>query len=94
METLKPYREKIDALDDRILDLLASRTEIVREVGVVKARDNITLVQTARVEEVIERCASIGAAKGLNPDMIRRIYTLIIDESHRMEGEIIEAKSA
>ena len=91
MEILKPYREKIDALDDQIIDLLARRTAIVREVGAVKAREGISLVQGARVDEVIGRCASIGERSYLNPDVIRSIYTLIIDEAHRIEGEIIEA---
>lgn len=91
METLKPYREKIDALDDQILDLLARRTEIVREVGAVKARDGITLVQGARVEEVISRCADIGERSGVSADLVRALYTLIIDEAHRIEGKIIES---
>lgn len=91
METLKPYREKIDALDDQILDLLARRTAVVRDVGALKAREGITLVQGARVEEVIARCTAIGQDHGINPELIRSIYTLIIDEAHRIEGEIIKA---
>lgn len=91
MEALKPYREKIDTLDEQILDLLARRTDIVREVGATKAREGLSLVQTARIEEVIERCAAIGSRSGVNPDLVRAIYTLIIDEAHRIEGEIIES---
>lgn len=92
MEALKPFRARIDALDDKIVDLLAERMDIVREVGVVKARENIQTVQHDRVVEVRERCAERGAKLGLNPGMVRKIYTAIIDEAHEIE-QTISAKS-
>lgn len=92
MEILKPYRVRIDALDDQIIDLLAQRMDIVREVGVVKARENIATVQEGRVIEVRERCAERGAKLGLNPGMVRKIYTTIIDEAHELE-QMISARS-
>lgn len=92
MEILAPYRARIDALDDQIIDLLAQRMDIVREVGEVKARGNIATVQSDRVVEVRERCAERGAKLGLNPGMVRKIYTTIIDEAHEME-QMIAAKS-
>ncbi|PZO88535.1 MAG: chorismate mutase [Micavibrio aeruginosavorus] len=88
MERLKPYRAKIDALDDQIVDLLIARMDIVREVGEVKAREQIATVQEDRVVEVRERCAERGAKKGLNPGMVRKIYTIIIDEAHEIEQAI------
>jgi chorismate mutase-like protein len=89
MEALKEQRARIDALDDKIVDLLAERMDIVREVGIIKARNNITLIQSDRVNEVRERCAERGAKKGLNPELVRRIYGEIIDEAHQMEQLII-----
>lgn len=89
MEALKPLRAQIDALDDQIVDLLAERMDLVRQVGAVKARENIALIQSDRVIEVRERCAQRGALKGVNPGLVRNIYTLIIDEAHQMEQAII-----
>lgn len=89
MEALKEQRARIDALDDKIVDLLAERMDVVREVGIIKARNNITLIQSDRVNEVRERCAERGAKKGLNPELVRRIYNEIIDEAHQMEQLII-----
>lgn len=85
MDALKDYRARIDALDDQIIDLLADRMDIVREVGMVKAKNNIATVQHDRVVEVRERNAERGAKKGLNPGMVRKIYTAIIDEAHEIE---------
>lgn len=92
MEILAPYRARIDTLDDQIIDLLAQRMDIVREVGAVKARENIETVQSDRVVEVRERCAERGAKLGLNPGMVRKIYTTIIDEAHELE-QMISARS-
>jgi 4-amino-4-deoxychorismate mutase len=92
MEVLRPFRTRIDALDDRIVDLLAERMDIVREVGMVKARENIATIQELRVNEVRERCAARGMQKGLNPGMVRKIYTVIIDEAHEIE-QALSSKS-
>lgn len=88
MEVLKPYRARIDALDDQIIDLLAQRMNVVREVGHIKARDGIAPVQAERMVEVRERCALRGAEKGLNPGMVRKIYNIIFDEAHEIEQTI------
>lgn len=92
MEALKPFRVRIDALDDQIVDLLAQRMDIVREVGEVKARENIATVQHDRVIEVRERCVQRGLKSGLNPGLVRKIYDAIIDEAHEVE-QAIAAKS-
>lgn len=88
MEQLKPLRDQIDALDDQIIDLLAKRIDIVREIGIIKSRDNLSVIQEDRVVEVRERCAQRGALKGLNPGMVRKIYNIIFDEAHELEQGI------
>lgn len=87
-ELLKPYREKIDAIDDRIIDLLVERFDIVRAVGDLKREKSLNVVQSARVVEVIERNAKNAAARDFDPDVIRQIYTILIDYAHRLEHKI------
>ncbi len=90
MEILKPYRAAIDALDDQIVDLLARRVEIIRAVGDLKAVHNIPVVLEDRVEAVRERCAQRGAEKGLDPDMVRQLYTTLITHCCDIERDIIQ----
>ncbi|MBI2233941.1 MAG: chorismate mutase [Micavibrio aeruginosavorus] len=94
MEILKPYRVRIDALDDRIVDLLIERIGIIREVGHLKARENIPAVLPDRVVEVRERAATRAAIKGLDPDLVRQLYTILIDYSCNLEEEIKKEKAA
>ena len=84
---LAPFRKKIDALDDRIVKLLGRRFEIVRKVAVCKAQNGLAVVQGDRVREVKERNAETARKYGVSPELVRAIYTLIIDEAHDMESK-------
>ena len=88
MEILKPYRKRLDDLDDRIIDLLVERTGIIEEVGHLKAREGLPAVLPDRVEEVRERCVDRAREKGLSPELVRELYTRIIDFSCNFEEEI------
>lgn len=94
MEIMKPFRQRIDALDDQIIDLLVTRTGIIREVGQFKFDNNIPAVLPDRVIEVRERAAERAAAKGLDPELVRQLYTIIIGYSCDLEEEIKEGLAA
>lgn len=88
MEILKPYRKHIDDIDDRIVDLLVERTGIIREVGHLKYREDISSVLPDRVEEVRERAVLRAVKKGLDENLVRQLYTILIDYSCHLEDEI------
>ena len=91
-EMLKPYRARIDALDDRLVDLLVERFGIIREVGHMKEEQGIEPVLQDRVDEVRERCAARAAAKSPDGQIVREIYARLIDYSCNLEEEIRLAK--
>ncbi len=86
MEILKPYRTKIDALDDKIVDLLKQRFDIIHEVAAVKARERIPSVLEDRVREVIDRA---GLRAGRHEDEVRELYTLLVTIACDLEEKII-----
>jgi chorismate mutase len=90
MEILKPYRRKIDLIDDQIIDLLAERFEVIREVGDLKYNQNIPSILQDRVEEVRNRAVTRAKSKNVDPDLIYQIYTNLIDFSCNLEDEIKE----
>ncbi len=93
MEALKPFRERINVLDDQIVDLLVERFDIVRDVADLKARENIAVVQSDRVKEVVTRNVDRAKAKGLDADLVRDLYVRIIDYAHVLEGVIARQKA-
>ncbi len=90
MEIMKPFRNRIDELDDKIVDLLAARTDIIREVGQFKFENNIPAVLPSRIDEVKERVAARAENKEFNADLIRQIYSTLIGYSCNLEEEILQ----
>lgn len=92
-EILKPFRDEIDRLDQEIVKLIAERFEIVHQVGEAKAKYNISTVQPKRMDEVLNRVAHIAERHNLDPDLIRLLYTNMIDHAHSLEFVITGEKS-
>lgn len=90
---MAPYRARIDALDDRLVDLLAERADIIREVADFKFDRNIPAVLPDRVAHVRDRAAERAADKGLDPDLVRQLYTILIDFSCDLETQIMQDKA-
>lgn len=91
MEIMKPFRKRIDDLDDRIIDLLAQRTDIIREVADFKYKNGIPAVLQDRVDEVRERCADRAELKNMDPETIRTMYAALIQYSCELEEELMTA---
>lgn len=85
-DLMKPYRDRINALDDQIVDLLVERYKIIREVGAFKEKHNIPTVVEERVKEVINR---VGDRSGEDyEDIVCEIYALMIAIAHDVEDEV------
>lgn len=88
MKLLKPYRDRIDALDDKIVDLLAERLGVIREVAALKHEHGIPAVLQDRVDAVRERAAARGADKNVDPELVRDLYRRLIQFSCDLEESI------
>lgn len=93
MEILKPYRDRIDAIDDQIIDLLAARLDIIREVGALKSDKNIPPVLQDRVDEVINRNAARAESQNVDVALVRDFYTRLVRFCCDLEAKIIGGKS-
>ncbi len=82
---LKPYRTKIDSLDEKIVALLVEREQIINEVAEIKFRENIPPVLPARVDQVRENAVEIAVKQGGDANYMREIYRKIITLSCDIE---------
>lgn len=82
---LKPFRTKIDSLDEKIVALLVEREQVINEVAEIKCRENIPPVLPARVDEVRENAVAIAVKNGGNAHYMREIYRKIIQLSCEIE---------
>lgn len=74
---LAELRSMIDAYDDAILYALSQRMEASREIGKIKREHNISILQLARWDELMEKAIISGKEKGLSEEFVRDIFNEI-----------------
>ncbi len=86
-ETLADLRREIDAIDEKLVHLLASRLKVVQRVVKVKNRDGLPANIPERVEEVVASACRLAQAEGLPPELAELIWrdmvAWIIDYENR-----------
>lgn len=84
-ENLHELRRQIDGIDENLLELLAKRMRISREIGVYKKEHRMPVLQTPRYGEILENRTKAGMAMDLNPDFVLAILKEIHEESVRQQ---------
>jgi len=91
MTGLRPFRRRLDELDEQIAGLLGERFAVCREVALYKRAHDIPMMQPQRVVEVRERYLARGAEVELPHDFTAALFELLIDATCSMEDEMIDA---
>lgn len=87
---LDVLRNRIDAIDSEMLELLASRVEIVKQIGQYKRDHNVTALQINRWTQLMEHRVGLGKKMDLNETFVKILYQLIHEDSVRMQTEIMD----
>jgi len=74
--SMQIYREKIDKIDDDILDLLERRKIYSKIISKIKAKNNQSLTDLEREEKIFNRLKS--KSKKLKQEQIENIFKVII----------------
>jgi len=86
---LERMRKEIDMIDDEIMNILASRMKISRDIGVYKKENNMTILQSERWKEVLQKYIDRSNQNGLGADFITRIIKSIHDESIEQQEKMM-----
>src|SRR4051795_2901478 len=87
-DALESFRFRIDMIDADLIRLLSERTKLVIEVGRYKKAARIPVMQPERVRIVLEDRAARAATMGLNPEIAREIWSILIQEACRAEEAV------
>ena len=88
-EGITQLRHQIDDLDNQIMDVLSKRMRVCREIGQYKKEHNMTVLQPARYNEILDKRGAQGALCGMSPEFAAKIFESIHEESVRQQMEII-----
>ncbi len=89
-ENLVHLRGQIDEIDMSLLELLAKRMRISREIGVYKKEHDMPILQSPRYSEILERRASAATSMELNVEFVQQIMKEIHEESVRLQMNIMK----
>ena len=81
LENIENLRHKIDEIDLELLNLLSRRMRVAEDIGRYKQRNNISILQTTRWNEILEKGFTQGRLRGLNDEFIEKFLSAVHHES-------------
>ena len=88
-EGIHELRKQIDELDNQLMNLLAKRMRVCREIGQYKKEHNMTVLQHARYSEILDKRGAQGSLCGMGTEFVKKIFENVHEESVRQQMEII-----
>jgi chorismate mutase len=88
---LEKLRQQINQLDDELLQVLSTRMKVAQKIGEYKKNNDITILQTNRWNEILERAVVKGNKMGLSDDFITKYMDAVHMESIQQQNKIMNS---
>jgi 3-deoxy-D-arabino-heptulosonate 7-phosphate (DAHP) synthase len=88
---LEKLRQQINHLDDELMQLLGQRMKIADRIGQYKKDNNITILQTNRWNEILERATTKGEKLGLSKEFITKYFDAVHMESINHQKKVLDS---
>ena len=88
---LEKLRQQINHLDDELMQILSQRMKIAEKIGEYKKNNNITILQTNRWNEILERAFQRGDKIGLSKEFITKYFDAVHMESINHQNKIMNS---
>ncbi|MCV2447663.1 chorismate mutase [Paracoccus sp. DMF] len=82
-------RARIDALDARLIAMLAERSALIDEAARIKAREGLPARIDSRVEEVAANARRLAGPAGLDPDLAEALWRLMMEHFIAQEDRVL-----
>ena len=89
MDEIEKLRREIDAIDARLIELLAERKRTVEQIAFSKKSLDMTARQPDRWNEVLERCRQQARSGKLDPELIESIWNQLHSYFLEVEQQIL-----
>jgi chorismate mutase len=88
---LEKLREQINQIDDELMQLISQRMKIADKIGEYKKDNNITILQTTRWNEILDKATRKGKILGLGEEFIEKYFAAIHMESINHQNKIMNS---
>ena len=92
LETIEQLRARIDVLDDSLLQMLGDRMKLSESIGEYKKRNNISILQPTRWNEILQDAVTKGGQQGLSEQFIAQILKAIHQESINHQMDVMKSE--
>jgi chorismate mutase len=90
-QALEKLRQQINHLDDELMQILSQRMKISEKIGEYKKNNNITILQTNRWNEILQRAVQKGESLGLSKEFITKYFDAMHMESINHQNKIMNS---
>ena len=87
--TLEDLRDQIDKFDDKLLEIMEKRMKVADKIGQYKKKNNITILQSSRWDQLLNKRIEDGDKKGLSEDFVVKVFRAIHQESINHQTRIM-----
>ena len=86
-DRLEELRNRILEVDEELVDLVAERRALVREIGLIKAELGLPILDPGREAAVVRRAAGMARERGVDEELIRDvIWRIMASAREEQEG--------
>lgn len=85
MKDINELRGTIDQIDEKIIYLLKERMNIVSEIGKIKKKNSLPILDKKRKAELLEINKNFAHKTGISKNLIEKIFSLIHDEAVKLQ---------
>lgn len=78
---LEKLRKQIDSIDTELIETMARRMEIIKEIATHKQKHNLTILQLKRWTDVVYDRLNLGERYGLSREFTHRLMLLLHEEA-------------
>jgi chorismate mutase len=82
------YRKGLDLIDSNLIELLKDRMRISEDIGKLKHKENVAILQSARWADILEKMIDAGQKNGLNKEFVEQIFRTIHVESINIQHNV------
>jgi len=86
-DELEAIRRRIDAVDVRLVEVLAERSRLIGEIIAYKSSHHLAVVDRRREKAMLRRIARLAKAEGLDPRIAQQVLRAVIDAFTLLEVE-------
>jgi len=87
---LEILRSRIDSVDHEIMEVLAQRMSIVKQIGLYKKENKVTALQINRWTQIMEDRSRLAEKLSLDDTFIKALFQLIHEDSVRQQSDIMD----